>query len=155
MLQFLNMDCVNNNITMSKGWECIVCAQDDHLVMLSNQRVRDKSYYWDVIFKPRGGDTSFQSHHLGDRGRYMSNFQASLVNTVCSRTARTTQKNAVSKTKAEPRQRKTRCNRQNIPLAIYFYSDFECIQALSHWLGQSLQDIINIVNDLKGIPKLF
>jgi hypothetical protein len=46
---------------------------------------------------------------LGDRGRWISEFEASLVYRVSSRTARTTQRNPVSKTK----QNKTKKQKQN------------------------------------------
>jgi hypothetical protein len=40
---------------------------------------------------------AFNSQHLGGRGRQMSEFEASLVYRVSSRTARTIQRNPVSK----------------------------------------------------------
>jgi hypothetical protein len=43
---------------------------------------------------------------LGGRGRQISEFEASLVYRVSSRTARATQKNHVSKTKKEKEKRK-------------------------------------------------
>jgi hypothetical protein len=47
--------------------------------------------------KPGSGGTCLQSQHLGGKGRWISEFQASLVYRVSSRTARATQRNPVSK----------------------------------------------------------
>jgi hypothetical protein len=44
--------------------------------------------------------------HLGGRGRRISEFLASLVYKVCSRTARATQRNPVSKERKKKRKRK-------------------------------------------------
>jgi hypothetical protein len=49
---------------------------------------------------------------LGGRGRWISEFQASLVYRVSSRTARTAQRNPVSKTK----QNKTKQNKKTLEL---------------------------------------
>jgi hypothetical protein len=46
---------------------------------------------------PGGGDSHLYSQHSGGRGRRISEFKARLVYRVSSRTARTTQKNLVSK----------------------------------------------------------
>jgi hypothetical protein len=46
--------------------------------------------------------------HLGGRGRQISEFEASLVYKVSSRTARATQKNPVSKNQTKPNQTKPR-----------------------------------------------
>jgi hypothetical protein len=43
---------------------------------------------------------------LGGRSRWISEFEASLVYTVSSRTARATQRNPVSKNKTKERERK-------------------------------------------------
>jgi hypothetical protein len=45
------------------------------------------------------GGECLQSQHLGGRGRWISEFEASLVYRVSSRTARATQRNPVSKNK--------------------------------------------------------
>jgi hypothetical protein len=45
---------------------------------------------------------------LGGRGRWISEFEASLVYRVSSRTARATQKNPVSKKKKKKKKRKKR-----------------------------------------------
>jgi hypothetical protein len=45
---------------------------------------------------PGGGGTSLQYQHLGGRGRWISEFEASLVYIVSSMTAKTTQRNPVS-----------------------------------------------------------
>jgi hypothetical protein len=47
--------------------------------------------------KPGSDGTRLQSQHLGGRGRWISEFEASLVYRVSSRTARATQRNPVSK----------------------------------------------------------
>jgi hypothetical protein len=48
---------------------------------------------------------------LGDRGRQISEFKASLVYRVSSRTARTTQRNRVSKNKQTKKKTKTKTNK--------------------------------------------
>jgi hypothetical protein len=47
--------------------------------------------------KPGGVGTCLLSQHLGGRGRWISEFEVSLVYRVSSRTARATQRNPVSK----------------------------------------------------------
>ena len=49
---------------------------------------------------------AFKSQHLGGRGRQLSEFEASLVYRVSSRTARATQRNPVSKKKKERKKEK-------------------------------------------------
>ena len=49
----------------------------------------------------RRGGACLQSQHLEGRDRHISEFEASLVYRVSSRTARTTQRNPVSKNKKE------------------------------------------------------
>jgi hypothetical protein len=49
---------------------------------------------------------------LGGRGRWISEFEASLVYRVSSRTARATQRNPVSKNKAKQQQQKPKTNKQ-------------------------------------------
>jgi hypothetical protein len=60
-----------------------------------------------------GGDGArFESQHLGGRGRWISEFEASLVYRVSSRTARATQTNPVSKNqqkKEKERERDLKC----------------------------------------------
>jgi hypothetical protein len=46
--------------------------------------------------RPGGGGARLQSQHLGGRGRQISEFEASLVYKVSSRTARATQRSPVS-----------------------------------------------------------
>jgi hypothetical protein len=56
------------------------------------------------------------TQHLGDRGRQISESEASLVYRVSSRTARATQRNPVSKNKTKQnktKQNKTKQNKQN------------------------------------------
>jgi hypothetical protein len=48
---------------------------------------------------PGSNGTCLYSHHLGGRGREISEFKASLVYRVSSRTVRATQRNPVSQTK--------------------------------------------------------
>ena len=48
-----------------------------------------------------GGGTRLKSQHLGGRGRQISEFEASLVYRMSSRTARATQRNPVSKNKTK------------------------------------------------------
>jgi hypothetical protein len=54
-------------------------------------------------FGPSGA--CFQSQHLGGRGRWISEFKASLVYRVSSRTARATQRNPVSKNQKKKKKR--------------------------------------------------
>jgi hypothetical protein len=49
--------------------------------------------------EPGSGGTCLQSQHLGGKGRWISEFEASLVYRVSSRTARAIQRNPVSKNK--------------------------------------------------------
>jgi hypothetical protein len=51
------------------------------------------------------GGASLKSQHLGGRGRQISEFEASLVYKVSSRTARTAQRNPVSKNKNKNKKR--------------------------------------------------
>jgi hypothetical protein len=53
---------------------------------------------------------AFKSQHLGGRGRQISEFQASLVYKVSSRTARATQRNPVSKTNKQKKKKKKKRN---------------------------------------------
>jgi hypothetical protein len=50
---------------------------------------------------PGSGGTRLQSQHLGGRGRWISEFEVSLVYRVSSRTARATQRNPVSEKKTK------------------------------------------------------
>ena len=50
---------------------------------------------------PGSNGTCLYSHHLGGRGREISEFKASLVYRVNSRTVRAIQRNPVSKTKTK------------------------------------------------------
>jgi hypothetical protein len=51
----------------------------------------------------RCGGAGLESQHSGGRGRRISEFEASMVYKVSSRTARATQRNPVSKTKKKKR----------------------------------------------------
>jgi hypothetical protein len=51
---------------------------------------------------------------LGGRGRWISEFEASLVYKVSSRTARATQRNSVSKNKIKQNQKKLYCLSQAV-----------------------------------------
>jgi hypothetical protein len=53
--------------------------------------------YMKVKRQPGSGATRLKSQHLGGRGRRISEFEASLVYRVSSRTARATSRNSVSK----------------------------------------------------------
>jgi hypothetical protein len=53
---------------------------------------------------------TFKSQHLGGRGRQISEFEASLVYRVSSRTARATQRNPVSKKNNNNNTNKTKQN---------------------------------------------
>ena len=57
----------------------------------------------------RGG-AHLESQHAGGRGRRISEFKASLVYSVSSRTARATQRNPVSKNQ-KPKQNKKQTNK--------------------------------------------
>jgi hypothetical protein len=61
-----------------------------------------------------GGGTRLESQHLGGRGRPISEFKASLVYKVSSRTARATQRNPVlKKTKKTTKKPTKQTNKQN------------------------------------------
>jgi hypothetical protein len=53
------------------------------------------------IILARHGGTHLQSQHSGGRGRWISEFEASLVYSVSSRTARAIQRNPVAKNQKE------------------------------------------------------
>jgi hypothetical protein len=55
-----------------------------------------------------GGGARFESQHLGGRGRWISELEASLVYKVSSRTARATQRNPVSKRTNKQSNKQTR-----------------------------------------------
>jgi hypothetical protein len=55
--------------------------------------------------KPGSGGTRLRSQHLGVRGRWISEFKASLLYRVSSRTARATQRNPVSKKRKKKKKR--------------------------------------------------
>ena len=59
----------------------------------------NRIYRIKIIFKPGSGGPLLWSQHLGGRGRWISEFEANLVYRVSSRTAKTTQRNPVSKNK--------------------------------------------------------
>jgi hypothetical protein len=61
---------------------------------------------------PASGDARLQSQPLGGRGRQISEFEASLVYRVSSRTARAIQRNSVSEKQNKTKQKK----------AVQFYS---------------------------------
>jgi hypothetical protein len=54
--------------------------------------------------EPGSGGTCLYSQHLGGRGRQISGFEASLVYRVSSRTARTIQRNPISKNQKEKKE---------------------------------------------------
>jgi hypothetical protein len=56
------------------------------------------------IAEPGSGGTRLLSQHLGDRSRWMSEFEASLVYRMSSRTARATQRNLSQKQKQQQQQ---------------------------------------------------
>jgi hypothetical protein len=67
-------------------------------------------------FKAERGGTRLQSQHSGGRGRRISEFEASLVYRVSSRTSRGIQRNPVSKNK----QNKTKQNKtKNYPFNVF------------------------------------
>jgi hypothetical protein len=61
-----------------------------------------------INYSSRRGGACLLSQHLGDRGRRISEFKASLVYKVSSRTARATQRNPVSKKQKTNKQTKTK-----------------------------------------------
>jgi hypothetical protein len=61
---------------------------------------------------PGGGGTRLLSQHLGGRGRWISEFEASLVYRVSSRTARATQRNPVSKQQQQQKTKKTKTKKK-------------------------------------------
>jgi hypothetical protein len=59
----------------------------------------NQCYYIKRLKQDRHGGACLESQHLGGRGRRISEFEASLVYRVSSRTARAIQRNPVSKNK--------------------------------------------------------
>jgi hypothetical protein len=59
----------------------------------------------DTHVQPGGGGARLQSQHSGGRDRQISEFEASLVYTVSSRTARAIQRNPVSKKNQKPKHK--------------------------------------------------
>jgi hypothetical protein len=78
-----------------------------------------------VLAERRGAHLS--SQHSGGRGRQISEFEASLVFKVSSRTARATQRNPVSKNQTKPKTKKQNKTRQKqmhclfIFMTLYFH----------------------------------
>jgi hypothetical protein len=64
-------------------------------------------------YKPGSGGTCLYSQHLGGRGRRISEFEASLVYRVSSRTVRATQRNPVLKNKTKQNKTKQNKTKQN------------------------------------------
>jgi hypothetical protein len=73
--------------TENKFWS--TTADDQQEMLKLHELLKNK-------LGPGGGDTHLKSQHLGGRGRQISEFEASLVYKVSSRTARATQRNPVS-----------------------------------------------------------
>jgi stress response protein YsnF len=69
---------------------------------------------------------------LGGRGRQISEFEASLVYKVSSRTARTIQRNPVSKNQTKNKTKKINNNNNNNP---------ETLELLEESIHKTLQDI--------------
>jgi hypothetical protein len=64
--------------------------------------------------EPGGGGTCLSSQHLGGRGRWISEFEASLVYRLRSRTARATQRNPVSKNKQKTKTKTKNRKKENL-----------------------------------------
>jgi hypothetical protein len=58
------------------------------------------------LVEARRGGTRLESQHSGGRGRWIFEFEASLVYKVSSRTARATQRNPVSKNQKKKKKKK-------------------------------------------------
>jgi hypothetical protein len=58
-----------------------------------------------IISRAGHGGARLYSQHSGGRGRWISEFEASLVYKVSSRTARATQRNPVSENKTKQKQK--------------------------------------------------
>jgi hypothetical protein len=63
--------------------------------------------------RPGSGGACLSSQYLGGRGRRISEFEASLVYRVSSRTARAIQRNPVLKKTKQNRKKKFKCKRAN------------------------------------------
>jgi hypothetical protein len=63
---------------------------------------------------PGSGGARLYSQHLGGRGRLISEFEASLVYRVSSRTARATQRNPVSKNQNKPNKPTNQPNKKSV-----------------------------------------
>jgi hypothetical protein len=68
---------------------------------------------------------TFKSQHLGGRGRQISEFEASLVYKVSSRTARAIQRNSVSKNKQNKTKPKNK-KKENDLKTNQLYEDDKC-----------------------------
>ena len=69
------------------------------------------------IITPGGGGAHLYSQHLGGRGRRISEFEASLVYRVSSRTARAIQRNRVSKKTKSKKPKNNNNNNNKIPMS--------------------------------------
>jgi hypothetical protein len=74
-------------------------------------RKKFEKYCRNRYLEPGRGGACLSSQHLGGRGRWISEFEASLVYRVSSRTARATQRNPVLKNKQTNKQTRNKKNR--------------------------------------------
>jgi hypothetical protein len=72
-----------------------------------------KSAHLKESYKLASGGAHLSSQHLGGRGRWISEFEASLVYKVSSKTARATRRNPVSKNQKKQSNKQTKKNHTN------------------------------------------
>ena len=77
-----------------------------------------------MFFKKSGSGGAHLSQHLGGRGRQISEFEASLVYRVSSRTARAIQRNPVWKKKNKTKQNKSKKKKRFIIISKYTVAVF-------------------------------
>jgi hypothetical protein len=73
---------------------------------MKGQYIHSHNVLKSAFKKPGSGGVHLKSQHMGSRGRQISEFEASLVYRVSSRTARATYRNPVLKIKTKPNKTK-------------------------------------------------
>jgi hypothetical protein len=104
---------------------------------------------------PGGGGARLWSQHLGGRGRRITEFQASLVYRVSSRTARATQRNPVSKNR-KTKKRKKEKKKKNPRVSVHGWC-MPIIKALrgprQGWNFEAIMSYVEILSHLNTTTK--
>ena len=101
--------CGKENRSFLRAWTQIVCPCSGGWTHMS---ITNCIYEWlKKKRRPGSGGPCLLSQHLGGRGRWTSEFEASLVYKVSSRTARATQRNPVLK-QNKTKNKKTKTKKQ-------------------------------------------